>query len=188
MGNDLSAGQMPSFKKAWASIDKVDLIGRAVGSTIGATLGSLLLPGIGTMIGGMIGNFIGGKVVELIRGKDSTNKVTGIRYGVGPGGMSINVGPGSADSSSATDTVLNKDSSAVLPDKDSALSGDNGSTKSSKDKMIAAYKTYAQLLSEGKGETTEGQQALQEYKQAFNEYEASMSKSGSSDSKSKSQK
>jgi len=179
MGNDLAAGQKPSFKKAWASIDKADLAGRAIGSTIGATLGSLLLPGIGSMIGGIIGNFIGGKVVELIRGKKG-NEVKNIRYGVGPGGVMLNVGPGGNQAAQPGENpFINKNdggtSGGFIPDKNAVQPGGNDA-KALKDRMIAAYQRYAQLLSEGKGETAEGQQALQEYKQAFNAYEEYMSK------------
>jgi len=175
MGNDLASGQKFSFKKAWAAIDKVDLLGRAIGSTAGAAIGSMICPGIGTMIGGMIGGFIGGKVVELIRGKQG-NKEINVRYGAGPGGIMVNVAPTSS-SEAATPFTANTTDASVVPDTTS-VSGENSDVKSLKDKMVAAYQTYAQLLSEGKGDSVEGQQALQNYKQAFNAYEAEMSKSG----------
>ncbi len=176
MGNDLAAGQRPSFKKAWAAIDKVDLIGRAIGSTAGAAIGSMICPGIGTMIGGMIGGFIGGKVVELIRGKQG-NKEVNIRYGAGPGGIMVNVAPSGAPAANPFPDKPGTVEGGFVPDKNT-VSGENSDTKSLKDKMVAAYQTYAQLLSEGKGDSPEGQQALQNYKQAFNAYEAEMSKQG----------
>ena len=55
MGTDVDKGIMPSFKRAWAAIDKVDLAARAAGTTIGSVIGSLLLPGIGTAIGSFVG-------------------------------------------------------------------------------------------------------------------------------------
>ena len=129
------------------------------------------------MIGGMIGNFIGGKVVELIRGKKG-NEVKNIRYGVGPGGLSVNVGPAGSESSPGENPFIGKDdtSSGFIPDKNTIQPGGSNDAKSLKDRMVSAYQRYAQLLSEGKGETAEGQQALQEYKQAFNAYEEFMSK------------
>jgi len=174
MGNDIAAGNKPSFKKAWAAIDKADLAGRAIGSTIGATLGSMLLPGIGSMIGGIVGNFIGGKVVELIRGKKSTNEQTSIR--VTGTGATINVTPQA--STGDVEQTTDKNNTTVTGNTDVVADKNSSGTdnvKQLQEKMKAAYQKYAQLLAEGKGESAEGQQALQEYKQAFNEYEAYVS-------------
>ena len=54
-----------SIKKAWKSIDKVDLIGSSIGSTIGMALGAPI-PIIGPIIGGILGGVIGSKVAKLI--------------------------------------------------------------------------------------------------------------------------
>jgi hypothetical protein len=91
----------------------------------------------------------------------------------------VNVGPGDGQAAQeGQNPFINKDSSngGFIPDKN-AIQPSGNDAKALKDRMIAAYQRYAQLLSEGKGETAEGQQALQEYKQAFNAYEEFMSKS-----------
>ncbi|MEZ7890699.1 MAG: glycine zipper domain-containing protein, partial [Candidatus Wallbacteria bacterium] len=160
MGNDLASGQVPSFKKAIASIDKVALIGSAAGSTIGAALGSMLMPGIGTMIGGMVGSFVGNIIVNKIRSRAKSNyNVAGVNASTNQVIFSEQIAPPPAYNNVQVSTAS----------AGTSVSG-SGDVQSTYDKMVSAYKSYSQYLAEGKGETTEGQEALAQYKQYYTEY------------------
>jgi hypothetical protein len=164
MGSDVDKGIMPSFKRAWAAIDKPDLIARAAGSTIGSVLGSLLLPGIGTAIGGFLGGMIGGALVSLIRKKTdpagegkTNNKADNIRFGVDPNGPIVNIIP---------------EADAALYLKYDAVDLKLGErAKELKDRIVACYRRYVQLLSNGFSYTSkECQSVFNEYKKSVNEY------------------
>ena len=159
MGSDIDSGKIPSFKRAWAAIDKVDLVGRVVGTTVGAAIGSLLLPGIGTAIGSFLGGIIGSKIAGLFKKKETTgkvNKTDNVRYGVDPG------------------TTLN-----VVPIADPSLYLLYGSeeiklgtrAKELKDKVVNAYRRYVQLLSSNKATSAECQSAVNDYKRTVSEYQ-----------------
>ncbi|HOD41263.1 MAG TPA: glycine zipper domain-containing protein, partial [Candidatus Wallbacteria bacterium] len=156
MGNDLASGQKPSFKKAIASIDKVAVLGQAVGSTVGAAIGSMLLPGIGSMIGGLVGGMIGNVIVNKIRNRAKSN------YHV----SSVNAQGGQVIYS---EQLAPPPAQPVLSNMGTSASG-TGDAQGMYDRMINAYKRYSQLLSEGKGETPDCQQALSEYKQLYTNY------------------
>ncbi len=163
MGSDVDKGIMPSFKRAWASIDKVDLVARAAGTTIGSVLGSILLPGIGTAVGSFLGGMIASKLVSLVRKKKdpgaapSSNKADNIRYGVEPEGVILNIIP---------------EADAALYLKYDAVDIKLGErAKKLKDNIIAAYRKYVRLISEGFSySSNECQQTFTEFKQAVNEY------------------
>ena len=58
-----------SISKAFAQIDKVDLVGSSIGSTIGMTLGSLIpIPVVGSVVGGIVGGVVGSKVAKWVSG------------------------------------------------------------------------------------------------------------------------
>ncbi|HBC76787.1 MAG: hypothetical protein A2008_11970 [Candidatus Wallbacteria bacterium GWC2_49_35] len=164
MGSDVDKGIMPSFKRAWAAIDKVDLAARAAGTTIGSVIGSLLLPGIGTAIGSFVGGFIASKLVSLIRKKTdpagegkTNNKVDNIRFGVDPNGPIVNIIP---------------EADAALYLKYDAVDLKLGErAKELKDRIVACYRRYVQLLSNGFSYTSnECQSVFNEYKKSVNEY------------------
>ncbi len=166
MGSDVDKGIVPSFKRAWAAIDKPDLIARAAGSTIGSVLGSLLLPGIGTAIGGFLGGFIASKLVSLFRKKTdpagegkTVNKADNIRFGVDPNGPVVNIIP---------------EADAALYLKYDAVDLKLGErAKELKDRIVACYRRYVQLLSNGFSYTSkECQSVFNEYKKSVNEYKA----------------
>ncbi len=160
MGDDLASGQKPSFKKAIASIDKVAVLGQAVGSTIGAAIGSMLLPGFGSMIGGLAGSMIANIIINKIRNRASSNyHVSGVNA---QGGQVI-----------YGEQLAPPPAQPVLQNMGVSASGD-GAAQSTYDRMINAYKLYSQMLSEGKGETPECQQALSEYKQLYTNYAGSV--------------
>ena len=164
MGSDVDKGIMPSFKRAWAAIDKVDLAARAAGTTIGSVIGSLLLPGIGTAIGSFVGGFIASKLVSLIRKKTdpagegkTNNKVDNIRFGVDPDSPIVNIIP---------------EADAALYLKYDAVDLKLGErAKELKDRIVACYRRYVQLLSNGFSYTSnECQSVFNEYKKSVNEY------------------
>lgn len=164
MGSDVDKGIMPSFKRAWAAIDKVDLAARAAGTTIGSVIGSLLLPGIGTAIGSFVGGFIASKLVSLIRKKadpagegKTNNKVDNLRFGVDPDGPIVNIIP---------------EADAALYLKYDAVDLKLGErAKELKDRIVACYRRYVQLLSNGFSYTSnECQSVFNEYKKSVNEY------------------
>ena len=160
MGNDLASGQKPSFKKAIASIDKVAVLGQAVGSTIGAAIGSMLLPGIGTMIGGLAGSMIANIIINKVRNRAKSNyHVSGVNA---QGGQVI-----------YGEQLAPPPAQPVLSNMGTNASGD-GQAQNTYERMINAYKLYSQMLSEGKGETPECQQALSEYKQLYTNYAGSV--------------
>jgi len=158
-GDDISKGYVPSFQKAWASIDKVDLAGRVVGTTVGAAIGSLLLPGVGTAIGSIVGGIIGSKVAGFVKGlfnKDKeetpvTNKVDNIRYGVDPQGVILNILPQNTSD----------EGKVKISDKYVEL----------KQKMINAYNKYKQYLTEGKLDDPECKKAFEDFKESASEIE-----------------
>jgi hypothetical protein len=166
MGSDVDKDIMPSFKRAWAAIDKVDLAARAAGTTIGSVIGSLLLPGIGTAIGSFVGGFIASKLVSLIRKKTdpagegkTNNKVDNIRFGVDPDGPIVNIIP---------------EADAALYLKYDAVDLKLGErAKELKDRIVACYRRYVQLLSNGFSYTSnECQSVFNEYNKSVNEYKS----------------
>jgi nucleoside 2-deoxyribosyltransferase len=160
MGNDLASGQKPSFKKAIASIDKVAVLGQAVGSTIGAAIGSMLLPGFGSMIGGLAGSMIANIIINKVRNRAKSNyHISGVNA---QGGQII-----------YSEQLAPPPAQPVLSNMGTNASGD-GQAQNTYERMINAYKLYSQLLSEGKGETPECQQALSEYKQLYTNYAGSV--------------
>ncbi len=160
MGNDLASGQKPSFKKAIASIDKVAVLGQAVGSTIGAAIGSMLLPGFGSMIGGLAGSMIANIIINKVRNRAKSNyHVSGVNA---QGGQVI-----------YGEQLAPPPAQPVLSNIGTSASGD-GQAQNTYERMINAYKLYSQMLSEGKGETPECQQALSEYKQLYTNYAGSV--------------
>ena len=160
MGNDLASGQKPSFKKAIASIDKVAVLGQAVGSTIGAAIGSMLLPGFGSMIGGLAGSMIANIIINKVRNRAQSN------YHV----SSVNAQGGQVIYG---EQLAPPPAQPVLSNMGTNASGD-GQAQNTYERMINAYKLYSQMLSEGKGETPECQQALSEYKQLYTNYAGSV--------------
>lgn len=164
MGSDVDKDIVPSFKRAWASIDKVDLVARAAGTTIGSAIGSILLPGIGTAIGSFLGGFIASKLVSLLRKKTdpagegkTNNKADNVRFGLEPEGGIINIIP-------EADAKLYLQYDAV----DLKL-GERA--KQLKDRIVACYRRYVQLLSSGFSHTSkECQEVFTEYKRSVNEY------------------
>ena len=164
MGSDIDKGILPSFKRAWAAIDKVDLAARAAGTTIGSVIGSLLLPGIGTAIGSFLGGMIASKLTGLLRSKMNSggtapkkNIADNIRYGIEPEGVIINVIP---------------EADASLYLKYDAVDMRLGErAKQLKDNIIAAYTKYVQLLSSGfSAGSSECMTVFNEYKKAVSEY------------------
>lgn len=166
-GDDVSKGNMPSFKRAWASIDKADLAGRVVGTTIGAAIGSLICPGIGTAIGSFVGGFVGSKVAGLIKGlfnkgkekPPMTNKVENIRFGVEPNVLIWNVVPTSNEV-----YLVEGDKYVKISDKVVEI----------REKMTNAYKRYVQYLSAGKADSNEGRQSLVDFRKYSAELESLM--------------
>ncbi len=164
MGSDIDKGILPSFKRAWAAVDKVELAARAAGTTIGSVIGSLLLPGIGTAIGSFLGGMIAGKLTGLVRSKINSgvapvkkNIADNIRYGVEPEGVIISVIP---------------EADASLYLKYDAVDMRLGErAKKLKDNIIAAYSKYVQLISAGFGAgSSECMAVFNEYKRAVSEY------------------
>jgi len=158
LGNDLATGQKFSFKKAWASIDKVAVLGQAVGSTVGAAIGSMLFPGIGSIVGGLVGGMIANVIVNKIRnrGKTSISGVNAMRGQIIYG-----------------DQVVPPPSQNVMNATGLSSTG-SGNAQSTYEQMTNAYKRYSQLLSEGLGESSECQQALSQYKQLYTNYANSL--------------
>jgi len=158
LGNDLSSGQKFSFKKAWASIDKVAVLGQAIGSTVGAAIGSMICPGLGTMIGGLVGGMVGNLIVNKIRNRTNKNTVTSVNAINNQVIFGEQVAPPPA---------------AVAVSTTTSVSG-TGDAQNLYNQMIASYKNYSQLLSEGKGDSTECQEALSQYKQLYTQYAATV--------------
>ncbi len=176
MGRDLDSGNKMSFKRAWAAIDKPDLIGRTIGATIGMTLGNMLFPGLGGFIGSVAGNIIGSKVVSLIRMiNDKIKKGKAQRAESGSG-----VADGAPEASPFAKSAGDATSKSALSSGASGLSsaasaGVGGSDRAEKLKKLseaksAFYQNYVSLLNEGKGESAEARTAIESYARACEEY------------------
>ncbi len=163
MGRDLDGGRKMSFKKAWAAIDKGDLIGRTIGATIGMTLGNMIFPGFGGFIGSVAGNIIGSKVVGLIRMlndklKKGKNKSSAPSAGNPDASASVNA-PGSG--------------SVISFAQNSGLAGEGAASDSVKKALAAknaSYQKYVALINQGKGESAEAGAAINEYVKSCEEY------------------
>lgn len=161
MGNDVEGGIVPSFKRAWASIDKADLAGRVIGTTVGQVIGSLLLPGIGTAIGGIVGNFIGSKIASLfkkkVEKKDGGSENTNIRFGVTPGGPILNTFP-TFDIPADADVMMIADLKGIQ------------AVKVLRDKMVNAYRHYVSLITSPRSSREDCNSALSTFKKLYDEY------------------
>jgi len=173
MGRDFDSNQKVSFKKAWAAIDKPDLIGRTIGATAGMALGNLLLPGIGGFIGSIAGNIIGSKVVSLIRylnGKIKQDEGSTAATGEDATQETQNdVNPYSSSKNSSGETSFINATSANILSEDSLYVAGSG-LKKLQDAKSAYYKTYTSLLNQGKGDSAEANEALANYTKASQEY------------------
>lgn len=145
-----------SLKTALSTIDPVEVAGQAVGGTIGAMLGTMIpIPVVGTMIGGMVGSWVGGKLAKGIQGL-----IKGRSIRLPNNGGNTN-GGGNINNGGTTDNNNNNNNNQA---------GDPAQIKAAYEKYVASYNRLSQLMSEGKGETPEAQQAYNEYRQAKEEY------------------
>ncbi len=162
MGRDLDGGRKMSFKKAWAAIDKGDLIGRTIGATIGMTLGNMIFPGLGGFVGSVAGNVIGSKVVGLIRKLNDKLKKDKSGSAAAPVEQPEANPFASKASSPGFETSFSKNSGPA--------SGSSDEAKKAFAAQNAYYQKYVALLNQGKGESAEASAAIKDYVKACEEY------------------
>ncbi|MDD3001318.1 MAG: hypothetical protein PHF29_06155 [Candidatus Riflebacteria bacterium] len=142
-----------SVAKAFAQIDKVDLIGSSIGSTIGMTLGSAI-PVVGTIIGGIVGGFLGSKIAKWITGGSKGQVSNG--QGISAVGNTMNVIPaggisigGSANVGSGDTGVVAAGGAAGFSPNLNISQQSKGNTKAienARDNYYNAYLEYNRLI------------------------------------------